>query len=104
MPITKGLRDAIQPNANGKPPGDPLFSRKAKHGLRNAIHTLARRYALPPIHPHQIRHAWADETLKRTGDIRAVMDLGGWKKLTTMQRYLSSDLERKRRVIESLGF
>jgi site-specific recombinase XerD len=39
------------------------------------------------IHPHLLRHTFATQSLLNGAPLPAVMRLGGWRKLTTVQRY-----------------
>ena len=39
------------------------------------------------IHPHQLRHSWADRWLAAGGTEGDLMRLGGWDSSQTMRRY-----------------
>ena len=39
------------------------------------------------MHPHLLRHTFATQSLLNGAPLPAVMRLGGWRKLTTVQRY-----------------
>lgn len=51
---------------------------------------------------HQLRRTWASSLLAKGADIETVRELGGWADLVTVQRYLSSSTDLKRRAIDSL--
>ncbi len=40
-----------------------------------------------PVYPHLLRHTFATQSLLNGAPLPAVMRLGGWRKLTTVQRY-----------------
>ena len=77
VPIPKTLREMLIRLTHGKAPEKLRFPYRVKAGLQKALNSLARRHTLPHAHPHQFRHTWATETLKRTGGIKAVMEIGG---------------------------
>jgi len=65
--------------------GGPLSVDRAEDGVR----CLGRR-ALgeeAKLHPHLLRHTWATLSLSNGAPLPAVMKLGGWRKLETVQRY-----------------
>jgi site-specific recombinase XerD len=48
---------------------------------------LARATGIPGLHPHLLRHTFATQSLLNGAPLPAVMRLGGWRKLSTVQRY-----------------
>jgi len=65
--------------------------RGCKTVARNA--GLTRRF-----HPHLLRHTFATLSLLNGAPLSAVMQLGGWKKLATVQRYTRMSTEQLRQV------
>lgn len=57
----------------------------------------------PAISPHTCRHTWATWFYAETRDVRALMELGGWKTLSQVQRYTHVNKEHLRPSIERLG-
>ena len=55
----------------------------AERSFRNLRH----RVGIPNLHPHLLRHTFATQSLLNGAPLPAVMRLGGWRKLTTVQRY-----------------
>ena len=52
-----------------------------------SFHNLAKAVDIPKLHPHLLRHTFATQSLLNGAPLPAVMRLGGWRKLTTVQRY-----------------
>jgi integrase/recombinase XerD len=52
-----------------------------------SFRSLARRLGLKRLNPHLLRHTFATQSLLNGAPLPAVMRLGGWRKLTTVQRY-----------------
>jgi len=64
--------------------GAPLQVTRAEHCFLRIgeVAGLGRR-----IHPHLLRHTFATQSLLNGAPLPAVMRLGGWRKLSTVQRY-----------------
>ncbi|MEX0625574.1 MAG: tyrosine-type recombinase/integrase [Chloroflexota bacterium] len=73
---------------------EPLW--RARTGLpltgNEIYHTLRRRAAQVGlvVHPHQLRHTWADAMLKSGHNEGDVMQLGGWASRQMLDRYGAS--------------
>ena len=52
-----------------------------------SFRSLGRTVGIPKLHPHLLRHTFATQSLLNGAPLPAVMRLGGWRKLTTVQRY-----------------
>jgi site-specific recombinase XerD len=52
-----------------------------------AFRGVGRAAGIRRIHPHLLRHTFATQSLLNGAPLPAVMRLGGWRKLTTVQRY-----------------
>jgi len=52
-----------------------------------SFHHLSRAAGLGRVYPHLLRHTFATQSLLNGAPLPAVMRLGGWRKLTTVQRY-----------------
>jgi len=52
-----------------------------------SFHYLSRAAGLGRVYPHLLRHTFATQSLLNGAPLPAVMRLGGWRKLSTVQRY-----------------
>jgi site-specific recombinase XerD len=55
--------------------------------VENSFRNLAKAVGIPNLHPHLLRHTFATQSLLNGAPLPAVMRLGGWRKLSTVQRY-----------------
>lgn len=71
------------------PKGQPYALRKNGGGQMQTAFNIARDAAGlgPEITPHVLRHTWATWYYSQTMDFGGLMDLGGWKKAETANRY-----------------
>ncbi|MCZ6783779.1 MAG: site-specific integrase [Proteobacteria bacterium] len=78
--------------------------RSAAEPVRNAFKAAGLYH--PDAKPglHQLRRTWASTLLGNGADVETVRELGGWADLATVQRYLASSDDRKRRAIDGLGY
>jgi site-specific recombinase XerD len=87
------LRYLRHPKAPSRP-DDALW--RARTGLpltgNEIYHTLRRRAAQAglKVHPHQLRHTWADSMLRSGHNEGDVMQLGGWASRQMLDRYGSA--------------
>jgi integrase len=52
---------------------------------------------------HDLRHTFASRLIEKGADIETVKELLGHFSITTTQRYTHSNVERKRKAVESLA-
>lgn len=52
---------------------------------------------------HCLRHTGASRMLDAGVDIKTVMEIGGWRSLTVLQRYLHPSDERKRAAVDAIA-
>lgn len=58
-----------------------------RKGVPESIAKRAKQAGVPHVHPHQLRHTWADRWLAAGGTEGDLMRLGGWQSADIMRRY-----------------
>lgn len=70
---------------------------------RKSIHCYLKQASLRKIHPHLLRHTFATTCLQAGCDIKTLSELLGHANANvTLQRYVHSDLERKRKELQRI--
>jgi integrase len=77
--------------------GEPLKS------IRTAFDTACEHANLSGVTPHVLRHTFASRLVMRGADLRTVMELGGWKNLSMVQRYSHLSQAHKLEAVELLA-
>ncbi|MCZ6862677.1 MAG: site-specific integrase [Alphaproteobacteria bacterium] len=71
-----------------RPDGAPYARRAGVSGqIKTAFKGACRRAGIADFTPHDCRHTWASWFYAETRDIRALMELGGWKSMKMVERY-----------------
>ncbi len=71
-----------------RPDGRPYAQRAGVSGqIKTAFKGACRRAGISDFTPHDCRHTWASWFYAETRDIRALMELGGWKSMKMVERY-----------------
>jgi len=72
--------------------------------IRTAFETAVRNATLSDdVTPHVMRHTFATRLVQAGVDLRTVQQLGGWSSLAMVQRYSSSDEDRKMEAVQRLA-
>ena len=61
-----------------------------------------RRAGITDFHPHDCRHTWATWLYGETGNLRQLMELGGWKSIKMVERYTHVNPDHLRSAIDAL--
>ncbi len=104
VPIPAPLVSILRDLTAGKQPDDLVFIEPYRSWLQHRMISLSKKCKLPHAHPHQLRHSWATAALQQTGDIRAVMESGGWTNMEMLKRYTKPNRAAKRRVMDAVQY
>lgn len=78
-----------KPGTKVKPLGDPYKVKNNGGGqIKTAFKGACRRAGITNFTPHDCRHTWATWHYAANRNIKALMELGGWKSETMVMRYV----------------
>jgi integrase len=117
IPISTRFRRALDRLARADAPGAlayfPTYARQNDATRNNMVITMfmdaCRRARVATgrktggVSFHCLRHTGASRMLAAGVDVKTVMEIGGWKNLSVMQRYLHPTDERKREAVNAIG-
>jgi integrase len=87
-----------------RPDGRAYSDRDGGGGhIKTAFRAACRRAGIKKFTPHGCRHTWATWFYAENRDIRALMELGGWKTLSQVQRYTHVNKDHLRASVNRLG-
>lgn len=72
----------------------------SRNSLQSCFHDAAKRLGLPRTRIHDLRHTWATRFMEKTGDLYALMRLGGWKDLKSVEKYQHLTRGRSKSILE----
>ena len=102
IPINSETRRYIREYLDVKPNSPYLFvSQRSTKMDRSTIFRVVKKYAeiagiTEPVHPHTLRHTFAQTLIDRKTDLFTVQQLLGHQNLTTTQKYHLPKIEVKR--------
>ena len=113
VPVSKRLRRALDQLPMRGPLYFPSYQSKRTQGVRanvdKAFRALCERAKIPlgrkdgGISFHCLRHTGASRMLARGVDVKTVMELGGWKNLHVLEKYLHPTDAQKRAAVEAVS-
>lgn len=110
VPATRLLADAARrlesedggewvfPEGSGPRPVPALYDRVVPLFVHAGLYDPERKPGL-----HMLRRTWASNLLARGADLETVRQLGGWRSIEVVQRYLGTTSQRKRDAIALLN-
>ena len=78
--------------ARGHDEGPRIFAMTTQ-ALRQRLHRLGKRAAVPRLHPHLFRHTWATWSIRKGMDPAHVQTLGGWASDSMVRMYARSAMQ-----------
>lgn len=106
IPLNSVLLETLGRLTAGREPAEHVFltrNGKPLKSIRTAFDTACRRAKLTDVTPHVLRHTFASRLVMRGADLRTVMELGGWKNLSMVQRYSHLSQAHKLEAVELLA-
>ena len=86
-----------------RPDGGPYATRRDGGGqIKTGFQAACRRAGIVGFTPHDCRHTWATWFYRQTRDLKALMELGGWKSERMVMRYVHVNPDHHRAAIDSL--
>lgn len=109
IPVSRRLRRLLDALPVDGPHLFPTYAGPSAHptdkmfaaACARAKVTMGRRTG--GISFHCLRHTGASRMLEAGADVKTVMEIGGWKNLKVLERYLHPSEDRKRAAVNSIG-
>jgi integrase len=92
-----------RPASKVKPLGEPYKVKREGGGqIKTAFRGACRRAGITDFTPHDCRHTWATWHYAANRNLKALMELGGWKSEAMVMRYVHVNSDHLRDSIEAL--
>lgn len=109
VPISTRLRRALDALPTRGPAYFPSYATKSNNLVIGMFREACIRANVPigrktgGVSFHCLRHTGASRMLEAGADVKTVMEIGGWRNLKVMERYLHPTEERKRAAVNAIG-
>lgn len=109
VPIASRLRQALDALPANGPAYFPRYAGLSNNLVIRMFREACVRAAVPVwrktggVSFHCLRHTGASRMLEAGVDVKTVMEIGGWKNLAVLERYLHPTDARKREAVEAIG-
>jgi integrase len=102
--LTKALKDIIE----GSPEDNPYVFANPKTGIpftdiKTSFKKAVREIGLQGFRFHDLRHTWCSRLCELGVDEATIMQLGGWKTRSMIDRYAHPSTDHKREALEKLN-
>lgn len=109
IPISARLRKALDQLPENGPHYFPTYASNTNNRVIRMFDAALRKAKIPTgrktggVSFHCLRHTGASRMLEAGVDVKTVMEIGGWKNLKVMERYLHPTDARKREAVNAIG-
>lgn len=109
IPVSRRLRTALNALPVDGPHFFPSHAGASSHPTDRMFAAACDRAVIPQgrrtggISFHCLRHTGASRMLEAGVDVKIVMEIGGWKNLKVLERYLHPSEDRKRAAVNTIG-
>lgn len=105
VPIVPRLKPILEEAIKGKGPNDYVVVRRSgrppnRQHVWSALHALQVAKGLRPRSVHSLRHAFCTHLLRNGADVETVRLVAGHVDVETTARYLHSDIEQARQIMQ----
>ena len=102
--LTRMLKEVIETSPDDSP---YMFSnpktRKPYTSIKNTFTKAVKRIGLEKFRFHDLRHTWCSRMCELGIDEATIMELGGWKTRSMINRYAHPSMQHKREALKKLS-
>jgi integrase len=109
VPVSTRLRAALDALPHDGPRLFPSYVVESRNRVIRMFHAACVRAGIPTgrktggISFHSLRHTGASRMLAAGADVKTVMEIGGWRSLRVLERYLHPSDDRKLAAVNAIG-
>jgi integrase len=103
-PLTRMLKEAIEASPDDSPYVFPNpKTGKPYTSIKTTFTKAVKRVGLEGFRFHDLRHTWCSRMCELGVDEATIMELGGWKTRSMINRYAHPSMQHKREALEKLS-
>jgi integrase len=101
--LTKVLKEVIDRDPKSSYVFTSPKTGKPYTSIKTTFEKAVKRIGLPGFRFHDLRHTWCSRMCELGVDEATIMEIGGWKTRSMINRYAHPSMEHKREVLERLN-